>query len=122
MLIAISSFHNGTMRRCIPAILHYDQPDVTIASIRDHSGQWIDIHLPLGARLSISEPTMPSNENSSPAPVPLLVGRCSYDPKQLFGEPIGMFHCPECGEMVVAGMDHPDRPDLPNVKDKGAGK
>lgn len=33
---------------------------------------------------------------------------CSYDPKEMAGEPIGMFHCPECGEMVVAGMDHPD--------------
>jgi hypothetical protein len=32
--------------------------------------------------------------------------RCSYDPKPLLGQPIGMFHCPECGCMVVAGLDH----------------
>lgn len=32
---------------------------------------------------------------------------CPHDPKQTTG-PIGMYHCPECGEMVLAGMDHPD--------------
>ena len=32
---------------------------------------------------------------------------CTYDPSPLKGVPIGMFHCPECGEMVVAGMEHP---------------
>jgi len=37
--------------------------------------------------------------------------KCTYDPKILKGKPIGMFHCPECGEMVVAGMDHPDYDD-----------
>ena len=34
--------------------------------------------------------------------------KCSYDPKPLLGQPIGQFHCPECGEMVLAGMEHPD--------------
>lgn len=33
---------------------------------------------------------------------------CTYDPRLLAGQPIGMFHCPECGEMVVAGMPHPE--------------
>ncbi len=33
--------------------------------------------------------------------------KCPYDPKEMRGLPIGMFHCPECGEMVIAGMDHP---------------
>lgn len=32
---------------------------------------------------------------------------CSYDPRPLAGQPIGMFHCPECGCMVLAGMEHP---------------
>ena len=32
---------------------------------------------------------------------------CSYKPELVTG-PIGMFHCPECGEMVVAGAEHPD--------------
>jgi hypothetical protein len=27
---------------------------------------------------------------------------------EYIGVPIGMFHCPECGEMVLAGVPHPD--------------
>ena len=34
--------------------------------------------------------------------------KCSYDPREMAGKPIGMFHCPECGEMVLAGVSHPD--------------
>jgi len=30
---------------------------------------------------------------------------CPHDPTQTFG-PIGMYHCPECGEMQVAGFKH----------------
>jgi len=33
--------------------------------------------------------------------------KCTFDPKNIT-DPIGMFHCPECGEMVVAGIEHPD--------------
>ena len=33
--------------------------------------------------------------------------KCKHDPKQYLGMPIGMYHCPECGEMVVAGIEHP---------------
>lgn len=33
---------------------------------------------------------------------------CPYDPREMLGLPIGMFHCPECGEMVLAGLEHPD--------------
>lgn len=36
-----------------------------------------------------------------------VVYKCPFDPKHLSGAPIGMFHCPLCGEMVIAGMDHP---------------
>lgn len=32
--------------------------------------------------------------------------KCKYDPRQLKGLPMGMFHCPECGEMVLAGREH----------------
>lgn len=32
---------------------------------------------------------------------------CGYDPMPLLGQPIGMFHCPDCGDMVLAGMPHP---------------
>lgn len=34
--------------------------------------------------------------------------KCTYDPRPLKGYPIGMFHCPMCGEMVLAGVSHPD--------------
>ena len=32
---------------------------------------------------------------------------CNYKPELVTGA-IGMFHCPECGEMILAGMPHPD--------------
>lgn len=32
---------------------------------------------------------------------------CDYDPVPLAGKPLGMFHCPKCGCMVMAGMPHP---------------
>ncbi len=32
--------------------------------------------------------------------------RCKYDPVKLLGQPIGQFHCPECGEMQIAGIPH----------------
>jgi hypothetical protein len=36
--------------------------------------------------------------------------KCTFDPtSDIYKDaPIGMFHCPECGEMVLAGMPHPD--------------
>lgn len=33
-------------------------------------------------------------------------GKCPYEPEHLKGQPIGMLHCPVCGEMVLAGMKH----------------
>jgi hypothetical protein len=32
---------------------------------------------------------------------------CEHKPELTEG-PIGMYHCPECGKMVLAGMPHPD--------------
>ena len=32
---------------------------------------------------------------------------CPHDPKTTKG-PIGMYHCPNCGEMVIAGCEHPE--------------
>lgn len=34
--------------------------------------------------------------------------KCTFDPTPLRGLPLGMFHCPECGGMILAGMEHPD--------------
>lgn len=33
--------------------------------------------------------------------------KCIHDPTKIVGA-IGQYHCPECGEMVVAGVPHPD--------------
>ena len=33
--------------------------------------------------------------------------QCPHDPRDTIGA-IGMYHCPECGEMVLAGIKHPD--------------
>ena len=32
---------------------------------------------------------------------------CFEHPELLVSQPIGMYHCPYCGEMCLAGMDHP---------------
>ena len=34
--------------------------------------------------------------------------KCKEDPTKLKGQPIGMYHCPECGEMLIAGIPHLD--------------
>jgi hypothetical protein len=31
---------------------------------------------------------------------------CPEDPVRLSGAPLGQYHCPECGCMVVAGVPH----------------
>jgi hypothetical protein len=31
-----------------------------------------------------------------------------WEPQQLTGAPIGQYHCPYCGSMVLAGVPHPD--------------
>lgn len=36
-------------------------------------------------------------------------GDCDYDPREIGRKPIGMFHCPACSAMVLAGMSHPKR-------------
>jgi hypothetical protein len=33
-------------------------------------------------------------------------GGCPYDPIPLAGLPMGMFHCPTCGCMIIAGWEH----------------
>lgn len=33
--------------------------------------------------------------------------QCPYEPEHLIDVPLGMFHCPLCGEMVLAGEAHP---------------
>lgn len=33
---------------------------------------------------------------------------CPYDPSTAENAPLGMYHCPLCGNMVVSGVAHPD--------------
>lgn len=35
-----------------------------------------------------------------------LYFNCPEDPRRLAGYPIGMYHCPHCMCMVIAGLDH----------------
>ena len=37
---------------------------------------------------------------------------CPHDPAPYRGLPMGMYHCPECGAMVLAGMEHPSDEDV----------
>ena len=71
---------------------------------------WFDIapkdaqHLDLSVRLDISAPISDSGERS---PWP-------WEPQQLVGAPLGMYHCPYCGSMVVAGVPHGDYAEVLN--------
>ena len=33
---------------------------------------------------------------------------CNEKPEELIGMPIGMYHCPDCGTMILAGLKHPE--------------
>lgn len=68
---------------------------------------WRDITPRNATSLDLTERTWitaPVNENGDRCPWP-------WDSEQLAGQPIGMFHCPFCGMMVMAGMRHPDYAD-----------
>lgn len=39
-------------------------------------------------------------------PGPLVPASCTEKPENTPG-PIGMYHCPDCGAMVLAGYEHP---------------
>lgn len=38
----------------------------------------------------------------------LFPAMCAEKPEALAGQPLGMYHCPDCGAMVIAGLPHPD--------------
>jgi hypothetical protein len=37
----------------------------------------------------------------------LFPANCEEKPEKLLGQPIGQYHCPGCGAMVLAGLEHP---------------
>ena len=38
--------------------------------------------------------------------VELFPAHCAEQPELLLGTPIGQYHCPDCGAMVLAGLPH----------------
>jgi hypothetical protein len=38
---------------------------------------------------------------------PTVPANCAERPEALAGQPIGQYHCPDCGAMVLAGWPHP---------------
>ena len=38
----------------------------------------------------------------------IFPANCDEKPEILAGEPIGQYHCPDCGAMVLAGITHPE--------------
>lgn len=43
---------------------------------------------------------------------PLFPATCEEKPEQWLHTGLGMYHCPDCGAMVLAGLPHPDLCDL----------
>lgn len=41
-------------------------------------------------------------------PVETFPATCDEKPEKLRGMPLGMYHCPDCGAMVIAGVPHPN--------------
>ena len=38
----------------------------------------------------------------------LFPANCQERPELLVSQPLGMYHCPDCGAMILAGVKHPD--------------
>lgn len=69
---------------------------------------WSQIPIQSATRLELPDPDIvgPVNEIGEPCPWP-------WDPQALAGQPIGQYHCPYCGAMVIAGIPHFDYQDSP---------
>lgn len=68
------------------------------------SVNWFDIEPQDATDLNLSvrtDITAPLNEMGERCPWP-------WEPQQLVGRPIGQYHCPYCGAMVLAGVPHVD--------------
>lgn len=66
--------------------------------------RWQDIHPVQATNLNLSmrpDITAPLNEDGERCPWP-------WEPQQLVGAPMGMYHCGYCGAMVLAGVPHID--------------
>lgn len=68
----------------------------------------VDQKLDLSKDLTI---TAPINEMGERCPWP-------WDPQQLVGAPLGQYHCPYCGGMQVAGVEHLDWTDMDEIMEQ----
>lgn len=76
--------------------------------------RWFDIEPKDALDLDLSERTdiyAPLNENGERCPWP-------WEPQQLGKVPLGMYHCPHCGAMVLAGRPHVDYNEAPPPSDE----
>lgn len=64
---------------------------------------WTEIEPKDAKEISLPHPEIygPLTQEGEECPWP-------WDPPQLKGAPLGMYHCPYCGEMVLAGLPHVD--------------
>ncbi|MEV0759609.1 hypothetical protein [Nocardia sp. NPDC050435] len=64
---------------------------------------WHDIAPADAVDLVLPQPDIdgPYGEDGQPCAWP-------WEPQQLVGVPLGQYHCPYCGSMVMAGIAHPD--------------
>jgi hypothetical protein len=71
---------------------------------------WTDITPEVAAKM-----TMEALEAVEGNPVNEMGERCPWpwEPQQLVGVPLGQYHCPFCGAMVIAGIPHVDYRRLP---------
>lgn len=70
--------------------------------------RWTEIEPAEAIFIKLPHPDIegPVNEAGEPCPWP-------WEPQQLVGVPLGQYHCPYCGTMVVAGGFHPDYKEAP---------
>lgn len=70
--------------------------------------QWYEIDPKDAVDLDLSKRT------DITAPLNSMGERCPWpwEPQQLVGAPMGQYHCSYCGDMVVAGVPHPDYSDM----------
>lgn len=55
---------------------------------------------------------LPAEDITGPTTTTGAVCPWPWEPQQMTGVPLGQYHCRWCGEMVVAGLPHPDYADM----------
>lgn len=75
---------------------------------------WTEITPADALNITLPHPDIqgPLTTDGKPCPWP-------WEPQQLTGVALGMYHCPYCGEMAVAGMPHPDYRDESTPQEAG---